>query len=127
MVRSLKLIFNEYDFPQLERGFLWDGLWVDSLFDITVNKLYTILSRTRARDFVNLYFCLSAVGTDIDTVLARIPDKFTVSYEEISIGDHLTAVVDAIDYPTMLVPFDRQRMIDFFLAEAKKLEHKIFK
>lgn len=124
---KLKIDFNEYDFPQLERGFRWDTLWVDSLFDITVNKLYTILSRTRARDFVDLYFCLSAVGTDLDTVFTRIPDKFDISYEEISIGDHLAAVVDATDYPTMLVPFDRQKMVDFFLSEAKKLEGKIFK
>jgi len=124
---KLKIDFNEYDFPQVEQGFRWDGLWVDSLFDITINKLYTILSRSRARDFVDLYCCLSAVGTDLETVLTRIPDKFPVSYEEISIGDHLAAVVDLTDYPTMLVPFDRAAMIDFFLAEAKKLEGKIFK
>lgn len=124
---KLKIDFNEYDFAQVEQGVKWGGLWVDSLFDIAINKLYTILSRSRARDFVDLYFCLDAVGCDLDMIFSRIPDKFPVSYEEISIGDHLVAVADVTDYPTMLVPFDRQKMIDFYLAEAKKLEKKIFK
>lgn len=124
---TLKLDFNEYDFPQIERGFSWDGLFVDSLFDITINKLYTILSRSRTRDFVDLFFCLDAVGCDLDTVISRVPDKFPVSYEEISVGDHLMKIVDLTDYPTMLVPFDRQKMIDFYLAQAKRIGERLFK
>lgn len=124
---TLKIDFNEYDFPQLEESPSWDCLPVDSLFDIAVNKCYTILSRSRARDFVDLYCCLPAIVCDIDTLIRRIPDKFPVSFEDLSIGDHLAKIVDLTDYPKMLIPFDRKKMIEYYLGEAKRIGDRLFR
>lgn len=123
----LKLDFNEYDFPPVERGTKLSKLDVDSIFDIAVNKLEAILSRAKSRDFVDLYLAMPVIGCDFDQVRMRLANKFSGIRDDEEIIRHLVKVVDFIDYPTMLVPFDRQNMIDFFLAEAKKLEHKIFK
>lgn len=123
----LKLDFNEYDFPPVERGTKLGKLDVDSIFDIAVNKLEAILSRAKVRDFVDLYFAIPAIGCDLDQVRMRLADKFSGIRDDEEVVRHLVKVVDFTDYPQMLVPFDRQKMVDFFLAEAKKLEHKIFK
>ncbi len=123
----LKLDFNEYDFPPVERGTKLGKLDVDSIFDIAVNKLEAILSRAKVRDFVDLYLALPVIGCDLDQVRMRLADKFSGIRDDDEVVRHLVKVVDFTDYPSMLVPFDRQKMVDFFLAEAKKLEKKFFK
>ena len=123
----LKIDFNEYDFPEVEKGKRAGNLWIDSLYDISVNKLNTVLSRSKARDFVDLYFCLEAEGCSLEQLFDRVLDKFDVTFEETTIVNQFNKIQDLTDYPTMLVPFDKNKMIDFFLAEAKKLEPRIFK
>lgn len=123
----LKLDFNEYDFPPVEPGTKFGKLEVDSIFDIAINKLETILSRAKARDFVDLYVAMPVIGCDLGQVRMRLADKFSGIRDDEEVVRHLVKVVDLTDYPAMLVPFDRAAMVDFFLAEAKKLEHKIFK
>lgn len=123
----LKLDFNEYDFPPVEHGTKLGNLAVDSLYDIAINKLETILSRSKSRDFVDLYMMLPVIGCDIDQVRMRLADKFSGIRDDTEVVRHLTKVMDFTDYPTMLVPFDRQTMIDFYLKEAKKIGKRIFK
>ena len=123
----MKVDFNEYDYPQVEQGTMVGNLKVDSVYDIAINKLYTVFSRKKARDYVDLFILLSPGDFSLEQLLSRIPDKFGALPSDLTIIRSFMAVQDLTDYPTMLVPFDRQKMIDFFLAEAKKLEHKIFK
>lgn len=125
---TLKIDFNEYDFPHVERSFKKIGnLMIDSLYDIAVNKLASVLGRSKARDFVDLYLCIQREEYTWEQLFGRVEDKFGVTYEDTTVLSHFSKVQDVTDYPTMLVPFDRQKMIDFFLSEAKKLEKKIFK
>lgn len=55
----IKVDFNEYDYPQVEPGTMFGKLHVDSIYDIAINKLYSIFSRNKARDYVDLYVLLS--------------------------------------------------------------------
>src|SRR3989338_7505441 len=54
---ELKIDFNYYPFSALEIRKKYDGLAVDSLRDIAVNKLQTIATQPRSRDFIDL-FCI---------------------------------------------------------------------
>lgn len=123
----IKVDFNEYDFPQVEQGTMVGKLRVDSVYDIAINKLYTTFSRKKARDYVDLFVLLSPGDFSMEQLLSRIPDKFGALPTDLTIMRSFMAAQDLTDYPTMLVPFDRKQMIDFFLSEAKKLEGKIFK
>ncbi len=123
----MKVDFNEYDYPQVEQGTMVGNLKVDSVYDIAINKLYTVFSRKKARDYVDLYVLLSSGDFSLEQLLSRIPDKFGALPSDLTIIRSFMAAQDLTDYPTLLVPFDRKKMVDFFLAEAKKLEHKIFK
>lgn len=125
---ELKVDFVNHPYSPIEKGISYKQLAIDSIFDIALNKLYVMSDRSRARDFVDLYFILTTQGISLDQVYSRIPDKFHgVSFDIIELGRKLTYFADLSDYPTMLVPFDREDMIDFYLSEAKKLEPKIFK
>lgn len=56
----IKTEFTYFPFPRIENQKKIGNLAVDSLLDITVNKLFTIYQKPRARDFIDLYFILQA-------------------------------------------------------------------
>lgn len=124
---KLKIDFNEYDFPQIERGVDYHGLHIDSKYDIAVNKVYTITSRIKSRDFVDLYMLISQGEFSMDQLISRIPDKFDTKPTNLSLVRGFLAAQELTDYPTMLIPFDRKKMVEFYLEEVKKLEKRIFK
>lgn len=123
----LKLDFNEYDFPPVEPTTKLGKLEVDSVYDIAINKLESILSRSKARDFVDLYIAMPYIGCDLDQVRSRLADKFSGIRDDDEFMRHLTKIVDLTDYPKMLIPFDRRKMIDFYLEQAKKIGERLFK
>lgn len=129
---TLRIDFVKMDYPHIEEGIRYKdtSLRVDSIFDIALNKFRAIADRATARDFVDLYCILTTQGISLEQVLMRMYDKYApFTYEDaLNNIERLVSILDVVsDYPKMLVPFDRQQMINFFLAEAKKLEHKIFK
>lgn len=123
----LKVDFNEYDYPQVERGMMFGKLPVDSVYDIVINKLYTIFSRHNARDYVDLYVLLSSGDFSLEQLFSRIPDKFGPLPTELTIMRAFLAAQDVTDYPKMLIPFDRRKMIDFYLEQAKKIGERLLK
>ena len=66
--QTLKIDFNFYPFPRIEKGKNLDNLAVDSLRDIAVNKLQTIITKPRSRDFIDLYCIIQKTGWDIETL-----------------------------------------------------------
>lgn len=112
---------------QIEKGIYYKKLAIDSIFDIAINKLAAMSDRTRARDYVDLYFILKTQDISLEQVYARIIDKFGYHFDTMELGRKLLYMTDMSDYPTMLVPFAKEDMINFYLREAKKLEPKIFK
>lgn len=124
----LKIDFNEYDYPLVERSLLKFGdLTIDSLYDIAINKLASIFGRSKARDFVDLFFCIKQEGYSWEQLFSRMKDKFGLTHEELTINSQFANVQDVTDYPRMLVPFNKEEMIEFYLAAAKKLEPRIFR
>lgn len=123
----IKVDFNEYDYPQVEQGKSFGNLSIDSLYDIAINKLYTMFSRHKARDYVDLYVLLSSGDFALEQLFLRIPDKFGPLPTDLTIMRAFMAAQDVTDYPTMFIPFDRKKMISFYLHEAKKIGQRLFK
>lgn len=55
---TIKTEFTYYPFEQIEQPKISNGLKIDSLMDIAVNKTDTILTNPRSRDFIDLYLIL---------------------------------------------------------------------
>ena len=51
---KLKVDFNYYPFPKVEKGVYFKKLEVSSIYDIAVNKIHTITMRSKARDYIDL-------------------------------------------------------------------------
>ncbi|MBI4065561.1 nucleotidyl transferase AbiEii/AbiGii toxin family protein [Candidatus Gottesmanbacteria bacterium] len=73
---TLKVDFVNFPYRPVEQGTLVKGLRIDSVFDIALNKLYTLSDRLRARDYVDLYCILTFQGISLGQVYERLNDKF---------------------------------------------------
>lgn len=130
---ELKVDFNYYPFPKIQKGIYFKKLEVSSMYDIAVNKIHTIVTRTMARDYIDLYFIFRRVGGDPAKFLRKIrldsQAKFDWPLEVKNLVAAFLKVKDLKneDFPKMLVSFDKAGMEDFFLGLAKSLENKIFK
>lgn len=123
----LKMDFVYHIFKQLEYGKNNNNLRIASLWDIVVDKLYTIFHRGNARDFVDLYFGIREVGCDFDQLFTALDEKYESTFNRMSLISRLPIVQELTDYPKMLVPFDKKEMEDYFLKVTKSLEGEILK
>ena len=123
----LKTDFGKYTSKRLQRGILWKGIEIDSLYDIAVNKTQMFLVKPRERDYIDLYFILQNTDWKIDKLLADVGAKFEIGYNPVQVAKNFFKAGEIIDYPKMLVPFDRKDMDKFYENLAKSLKKKIFK
>lgn len=130
---NLKVDFNYYPFPKIEKGIYFGNLEVSSIYDIAVNKIHTIAMRTRARDYIDLYLILKKTRLPTIGYLHKLridsQAKFDWPLETKNLVAAFLKVKDlkTEDFPKMLVPFNLKNMEDFFLKLAKSLGNDIFK
>lgn len=123
---KLKVDFSYFPSEKIERGLIWKGLSIDSLYDIAVNKLETIIMQPRARDYIDLYYILREQNWKLDKLKMDSANKFGIHTDELELAKKFLMVSEFVDFPKMLVPFDRKEMEKFFLAQVKSLKSQIF-
>lgn len=125
---ELKVDFNYYPFPRIDKGTKFRSLEIDSIYDIAANKVHTLFMKARPRDYVDLYFIMTKENYPLEKLIIDAKAKFDWDLDRITLASQFSKVKDfAKDFPKMLVPFDEKKMIKFFLNEAKSLESEIFK
>ena len=124
---SLKVDFNYYPFPRIEKGVKYKNIEIDSLRDIAVNKVHTIATRPRSRDFIDIYFILNKEKYNFDKLLMDAKVKFDWHIDPLDLGSQLMKARDVKDYPRMIKEINHQKWQDFFLKEARKLGENIIK
>ncbi len=123
----LKIDFNYYPFPRIQKGIKYKNIEVDSIYDIAVNKVHTIFMQPRARDFIDIYFIIKEKKYDFDDLLMKAKAKFDWNIDPIQLGSRLLIATEVTDYPRMLKKIDHREWKEFFIDEARKLKKKIFK
>lgn len=101
-----------------------DGIRIDSLENIAVNKLLAIYGRLDAKDYVDFYFLTKERLIDSGQVFekARRKDKGLNKFYFANI----IAEVDRLKYfPKTLKPFDKDELVDFYLQLSEKLLKEI--
>jgi len=116
----LKVDFNYYPFPRIEKGMKYKSISVDSVLDIAVNKIHTIAMKPRARDFVDIYFIIKKFGYTFQELL-----EFDWHIDALQLGSRLFLAKDTKDFPRMIKKIRHEEWQDFFIGEAKKLRPEI--
>ena len=126
---KLKVDFNYYPFPRIEKGLKFKNLNIDSLLDIATNKVHTIFIKPRTRDYIDLYFMFKKEKLDLDKLILFAKAKFDWHIDRVNLAAQFARIKDikVEDYPKVLAPFSVKEMEDFFLGLAKDLEKDIFK
>lgn len=123
----LKTEFTFFPFPKIEQGVKNYGVVTDSLSDIAVNKLFTIYQRTKARDYIDLFFICEKKGYLIDDLIKKAKIKFDWHIDPLQLGVQFIKAEEAEDWPKMIKPLDKKNLIAFFESEAKKFKNQILK
>lgn len=121
----LKTEFTYFPFTRIEKGVEVDGISVDSLLDIAVNKLFTIYQRTKARDYIDLYCICKEKNFSITELTEKARIKFDWHIDSLQLGTQFIKSKEAEDYPRMNKILPAAEWQEFFISEAKKLEGEI--
>jgi predicted nucleotidyltransferase component of viral defense system len=116
---ELKIEFTQYPFPQLNPPIKKDGVLIDSLRDITANKLVTLLDRFDPKDFADLYFLLQT--TNLKSIQKDAETKFGMKIDDVFLGGELAKVRRVETLPKMLKPLTIGELKTFFENKVKEL------
>ncbi len=122
-----KVDFAHYTSKRITKGMVWKGLEIDSMYEIAVNKIHTIRTHPRERDYIDLYCILKETNWNIDKLLIDAERKFDVTTDILQVAKHFLQVAEITDYPKMLVAFDESDMQRFYEHSAGRLRSKILK
>ena len=117
-----KIDFALYPYDPLDPPLDWQGMRVESLLDMTVNKVQAILTRFQPRDFVDLYFMLrEGPVEDLDRLLELVRKKFESGADRLALANRLLAARSIEDLPRMLRKVDLESLREFFFEKAREL------
>jgi len=116
---TLKVDFCYYPYARINKGLVKDGIIIDSLFDIGINKLISVVNRATAKDFVDLYYLLPKFG--YWDLAAGAQKKFRVKVDPVLFGTDLMAVENISDLPRMIKPLTLEKLISYFRDFSVKL------
>ena len=74
---NIKTEFTYFPFTRIESKKQFGNLFIDSLIDIAVNKLFTIYQKPRSRDLIDLYLILMQEKSwNVDDLIKKAQVKF---------------------------------------------------
>ena len=98
------------------------GLVVESLLDMTVNKVQALLTRFRPRDFIDLYFLLrEGPELDLNRLLDLVRAKFDVGADRLALAHRMLLASGIDELPAMLRPVAQDELVAFFESQARAL------
>ncbi|MBI3290365.1 nucleotidyl transferase AbiEii/AbiGii toxin family protein [Candidatus Microgenomates bacterium] len=115
----LKVDFGWYPYKRLNKEKVLDGIEIDSLLDIAVNKLLTVSQRSDVKDFVDLYFLLQKFT--IWDLIEGVRIKFRMKIEPLLLAADLLKIDDFKDMPRMIKLLSLKDLQAFYKNLAKKL------
>ena len=125
---KIKMEFTFFPFERIDKKNKIGDLYIDSLLDIAVNKVFTIYQKPRSRDFIDLYFILQKDRKlYLDELVKKAQIKFGNYIDPIQLGAQYMKAKELKDFPKMLADVKENDWQEFFISEAKKLSSKIIK
>ncbi|MFA6569810.1 MAG: nucleotidyl transferase AbiEii/AbiGii toxin family protein [Bacteroidota bacterium] len=121
----VKTEFTYYPFAQLEHPKEVDGIRVDSLIDIAVNKTFTIYQKPRSRDFIDLYLIMKEKGWSFSDLRKKARMKFDTHIDPLQMAQQLLEVDHLEDFPRMIAKLDSKEWHEFWKKEAGKLKDEV--
>lgn len=124
---SLKVDFNYYPFKRLEKPGKYKKLQYDSVLDIAVNKVQTIATKPRSRDFIDLYMIHKVYGFEVADLVKMARQKFDWYTDPLQLAANFLLAQEVVDLPKMIINLPEKEWRNFFLDQAKTFKESAFK
>ena len=122
---EIKLEFTYFPFERIQTGYREYDLEVDSLIDIATNKLFSIYQRTKARDYIDLYFLLKSPEISLPDLIKKAGAKFETGLNTLQLVSKFLDADKLTDYPRLIIKLQPTEWISFFEEQARSLKKKI--
>lgn len=122
---SVKVDFAYYPYKQIEKGEVIDGVKIDSLMDIAVNKLLTVEQRAEVKDFVDLYFLLQKFT--VGDLLEGVKVKFHLEIDPFVLASDFLKVENFDFLPNMAKPLTLDDLKTYFKKRAEEVGKRYIK
>lgn len=117
---NLKIDFGYYPYQRVEKGLVYEGVVIDSLLDIAINKLTSVNQRSQVKDFVDLYFLLDKFT--MWDLIEGVRVKFRLELDPWLLSSDLAYIVEKFTYlPKMIKPLTLEQLKKFFREKALEL------
>ncbi len=121
----LKLEFTYYPFVQVKPPTKKNGLLVDSVLDIAVNKLFTIVQKPRGRDYYDLYFIIQKYKYTFEQLRMLAKQKFDWHVDPLQLASRLHEVDQHLDDPVLTQDVNNKQLVKFFQKQAIEFNNQI--
>lgn len=119
--RVLKVEFTTYPFRRCEAGPVVEGIQVDSLRDILVNKVMALTDRRDAKDYVDLYFAINKwPALDLDSLIGDAEAKFGAKGVQHILQGRFLESPPSLGVLRMGEAFDPEALTRFFTTQARR-------
>lgn len=126
--RFLKVEFTYYPFEPIEKPKDYDGLLVDNLLDIAVNKVFTITQQARGRDYYDLFVIFGKTKWKFTDLLKKARIKFDWYIDYLQLGSQLLKVESLLDEPILIdTSITKKKVVDFFKKLSTDFQKEILK
>ncbi len=119
----LKVEFTIYPFPQFKKPQVKGGVRIDSLRDISANKLMALLDRFEPKDFVDLFFLLKE--RRLEDLVCDTEKKFGIKIDPLFLGGEFSKARRISALPPMLKRLSVGQLKKFFTRKALELRPRI--
>ena len=116
---KVKVDFNYYPFRRLKESKVIEGVEIDNIKDIAINKLITINQRTDVKDFVDLYFLRNTLT--VWELMEGVKRKFGFELDPVLIASDFLKVEEFDFLPKMVIPLNISNLQEFFKKQARDL------
>jgi len=120
----LKVEFVHYPYKNLKPLRKFDMLAVNDVFDITVNKIFSVFSRNETKDFADLFFLLKKYS--LDKLLIGVEEKFGIKIGKFTLGNELYKARNITLMPKMIKKLTKEQLSDFFREKSRQLGGILF-
>ena len=126
--QQLKVEFTYFPFERIDSSQLKDGLPIDSMQDIAVNKLFTIYQKPRGRDFYDLFAMYQKSPWDLKNLMQLARIKFDTSIDPLQLGRNLMQAEELKDDPLITDQLYKYTDVtSFFRTVSQSLKDEVLR
>ncbi|MEW6418525.1 MAG: nucleotidyl transferase AbiEii/AbiGii toxin family protein [Nitrospirota bacterium] len=119
---DLKVEFTRYPFKRIHPFYIIEGIQIDSIMDILVNKLAALADRKDVKDYVDLYFILKEhPELTIEDLITKAEQKFGIRGLRYILEGRFLECAKQTGLLKMKKRYRSDEMVDFFKRMGRSL------